>query len=91
MEALAGLLPPAASAGTSVSAAASAPGAAAHEDAGGRTPRTSPWSHGAEEQTLVKGQVDVFLTQILDDCVDYGLEIVSVYDSPHPDYGPGVS
>lgn len=41
-------LPPEASAGRVVSAAASAPGAAALSDAGGKTPQTSLLSHAAE-------------------------------------------
>ncbi len=47
----AGPHPPATSAGTFASAAASAPGAAAHEDAAGSIPHTSQWSLEAEGWT----------------------------------------
>lgn len=53
MGAPAGLLLPATSAGTSASAAVSAPGAAAHEDAADKTPHTSLWSHEAEGKNMI--------------------------------------
>lgn len=49
MGAPAGPHPPVTSAGTFASAVAFAPGAAAHEGAAGRTPRTFLSSHGAGE------------------------------------------
>ena len=51
MGAPAGPPPPATSADIVASAAASAPGAVAHEGAAGRTPHTSPLSHVAENRT----------------------------------------